>query len=137
VDDDFFAGEVGTGEFDAVNGVCFVEFQHYAAGIGGVGLLKSGEGGVAGFRDVGFHFVVVGCHGSFSFPPDNCSEWTLPDTCRPPVISGGVGAPPARRRGGPRSQRTKVQRPGSGQYPYPGDPQAVNLMCGRFERQRA
>jgi hypothetical protein len=45
-----------------------LQIQDDAAGVGGVRFLKSLEGGVAGFRDVGFHFVVVGCNGGFSFP---------------------------------------------------------------------
>ena len=91
VDDEFFAGEVGAGEFDAVNGVCFVQFQHDAAGIGGVGFFQGLEGGGAGFRDIGLHFVVVGCHGEFSFPLAGYPQWTLPDMCRRRVVSGPGG----------------------------------------------
>jgi len=63
LDDQFLTGEVRAGQFHPVHCVGFVELKNDAPRVGAVRGLHGFERGVAGFRDVGPYFVIIGCHG--------------------------------------------------------------------------
>ena len=45
LDDEFFAGDVGSGQFDAVDGVGFVQFEDDAVGVGELAAFNASKEG--------------------------------------------------------------------------------------------